>query len=239
MKNPRNKSTRFTRCQGISLVELMTGLAISTVIVVASLDFMIEATRSTLRTQNNSRNDLTEWGIYTGITIDTRTANGMTLFKDFTPSSFNDPTDEIGSPTSLTGTLRGDFLVLTKSSQPDNNTPSKFLSLTGYVYQAGATAGTGTFQRFTYTVPTAEQGNTLETILTAHYASFIFITVASGLDATISDHAPSPATPQNRAFLFRDYTLRSAVLNLQVSQGYSGTHTDNTKLIETAFYIRN
>lgn len=240
MKPLSNIAKAPVRCRGFTLVEIAIATTISTLIVIASLGFLLEATRATMRTQNNSQNDLTEWGIYSGITIDSRVANGLNIYKDFTAASFNALADQISDKANTVTGLgnRGDFLVLSKSTQPDDNTPAKFLSLTGYVFDPGSPidGGKGTFKKFVYSVPTAEQGNTLEAILTAHYASFVLITVANGLDAVITDGAPSAA--QKRAFLYRDVKLHSAVLNLQVRNGFTGTRTDNAKLIETAFFIR-
>ena len=225
---------RTARCTGITLVEMMFSLTIGVVILGASVGFLVEATRSSLRVQNKTQNDLTEWGIYAGVTVDTRSANGMTLYKTFNPSSFVDSSYEI---TDQTTTHRGDFLVLSKTTQPPNSLIPSFLSLTGYIYTAGATLGTGTFQKFVYTVPVAEQTNSLETILTAHYSNFVLLPVAFGLDATNSDN--DPTTPTNRAFLYRDSVHRSGVLNLLINSGSSVTNTANTKLVETAFYIRS
>src|ERR1019366_327906 len=79
MKNPLNHSMLPSHRNGFTLVEIMIAGAIATIIGAAAMGFVIEATRATLKTQSNSRNDLTEWGIYTGITIDSRVANGMVL----------------------------------------------------------------------------------------------------------------------------------------------------------------
>jgi prepilin-type N-terminal cleavage/methylation domain-containing protein len=231
MKYPLKQSAISKRCDGMTLVEMMFALVISVVVLGIAVNFLVEATRSTLRVQSNTQNDLTDWGISAGITIDTRTANGMTLFKDFSASSFDSTTDEI-----TTNDTRGDFLVLSRSSQEDGSKAATYLSLTGYLYTAGATAGTGTFQKFTYAVPDGEKSLTLETILSTHRSDFKFQAIAKGLDATHSDNA---ATPKNRAFLFRSYKLRSGVLNLEVSTGYKNVGTSNSKLIETAFFIRN
>jgi hypothetical protein len=217
----------------MTLVEMMFALTIGVVILGISTGFLVEVTRATLKTQNVSQNDLTEWGMYTGVTIDTRSANGMTLYKSFAPASFADSTDRI-----TTNTTRGDFLLLTNSTLPTNSIdPPVYQSMTGYVYTAGAKPGTGTFQKFTYQVPVAEQTNALETILTAHYSHFVFVPVAVGLDATNSDN--DPATPTNRAFLYRSTIKRSGVLNLQINSGFSSTNTANAKLVETSFYIRS
>lgn len=216
----------------MTLVEMMFALVISVVVLGIAVNFLVEATRATLRVQSNSQNDLTDWGISAGITIDTRTANGMTLYKSFTASSFDTTSDEI-----TTNSTRGDFLVLSKTIQEDGSKIASYSSLTGYVYTAGATPGTGTFKKFIYAVPDLEKNLTLETILSTHYSDFKFETIATGLEATHSDNASS--SPTNRAFLFRSYKLRSGVLNLQVTTGFKTAGTANSKLIETAFFIRN
>ena len=226
---------RSRNCNGMTLVEMMFALTIGVVILGISTGFLVEVTRATLKTQNSSQNDLTEWGMYTGVTIDTRSANGMTLYKTFAPASFVDSTQRI-----VTNTTRGDFLLLTDSTLPTNSSnPPVYLSMTGYVYTAGVPlgSGTGTFQKFTYQVPLAEQTNALETILTAHYSHFVLVPVAGGLEATNSDN--DPVHPTNRAFLYRSTVKRSGVLNLQINSGSSSTNTANTKLVETSFYIRS
>jgi hypothetical protein len=222
----------------------MIAMTIGTVFVLIIASFTVDLVRSSLRTQNKAQNDLTEWGIYQGITVDTRTANGMTLYKTFSNSAdFADVTMQVPSRTDVT---RGDFLVLTQTTQVPSAPSSpnfNITAITGYIYTDGtpADSGNGIFQKFTYAVPSAEQGNSLETILTAHKSTIAasLTTIATGLTATHSDNASSPSSPKNRAFMIRNALLSSGMLNLSVSTGYVGTRTNNEKLIETAFFIRN
>ena len=221
----------------MTLVEMMFALVISVMVLGVSVGFLVEATRATLRVQSNTQNDLTEWGIYAGITIDTRIANGMTLYKDFNAASFLDHTYRITDKTSTVtnSATRGDFLVLSQSTQDPGSSVTSYSALTGYLYTAGA-PGKGTFTKFTFLVPSAEKNHDLETILSAHYNQFVFRTVATGLDATHSDNATTGA--QNRAFQYRSTVSNSGVLNLEVSTGYANVRTADKKLIETAFFIR-
>jgi prepilin-type N-terminal cleavage/methylation domain-containing protein len=235
MKYLQNNSAQRTKWKGFTLTEIMIAATISVLVFGFAAAFMIQATRASLRTQSASQNDLTEWGIYQGIAVDTRTANGMTLYKTFSnPSDFDSSSKQI-----IVNTTRGDFLVLSQSTQQANAQRPTYISLTGYVYQDGSPANTGkgTFKKFTFAVPTGERNNTLETILTNNINNFKWLTVAEGLNATNSDN--DSTNPVNRAFLYRSTKLRSGVLNLQVNTGYIGTRTADAKLIETAFFIRS
>jgi hypothetical protein len=158
----------------------------------------------------------------------------MTIYRTFSnPTDFSDATKQI-----TTNADRGDFLVLTQTTQQANIKTPTYTSLILYVFQADETDATtglvGAFKKATFAVPTGEQNNLLETILTNNKSNFKFLVIAQGLKATNADKYST-----NRAFLCRSKTLRSAVLNLEVSIGYSGTHTANAKLIETAFFIRS
>jgi large-conductance mechanosensitive channel len=237
------RTKRFSR-KGMTFVEIMFAMIIGTAFVLIIAQFSVDIVRSSLRSQSNAQNDLTEWGIYQGITVDTRTANGMALFKTFSNAAdFADVSMEIPTLTDVALT-RGDFLVLTQTTEVPSapSTPNfNTTVITGYIYTDGtpANSGKGIFQKFTYAVPSAERGNSLETILTAHKSTFAanLTTLATGLTATHSDNATT--SPTNRAFMIRSTTLRSGMLNLSVSTGNVSTRTNNEKLIETAFFIRN
>jgi len=234
MKYLSYNSAQNCKSKGFTLTEILIAATLSVTLVGLSVTFLIQATRSTLRTQSTSQNDLTEWGIYQGIAVDTRTANGMTLYKTKNPSDFSDSSKQI-----TTNTTRGDFLVLSQSTQQPNTQRPTYISITGYIYEDGtpANTGKGTLKKFTLTVPSGQQNNALETILTANINRLTYTIIAEGLTATNSDN--DPTTPTNRAFLYRSTSLRSGVLNLQVNTGFTGTQTIDAKLIETAFFIRS
>lgn len=231
MKHLSTISKAPNHVRGMTLVEIMFAMSIGVVVLGIALNMLIGATRATRRVQSNTENDLTEWGVSASVTIDTRIANGMSIYKDFALANFNDASDRI-----TTDSARGNFLVLTQSRQAADSKTTTYTTLSGYLYTAGATTGTGTFKRFAYNVPTADSTKTLEEILAAHYNDFQFVLLATGLEATHSDGA---TIPTNRAFQCRSFKLHSGVLNLEITSGFAKTGTKNTKLIETAFFIRN
>ena len=214
----------------------MIATTIGVAAIAAATGFLMEATRSTIRASNNSNSDLAVWDIYAQISIDSKVANGMIIYKDFTKSSF-DPT----LPTTnvrLASGLRGDALILTKSLS--TLTASEITNIVGFYFDAS----TSTFRRFQFAISSPNTTDSIETILTNNYATLVAKSeiMATNVSATIMN--PDPNTPTNpnssdpnlRAFLCRDQSGQSGVLNilLKVSTGNQTAY----KLIESAFVVR-
>ena len=220
-----NTFSSKSRTRGYTISELLIAMSISVVIGGAATWFLVEGTRSSLKTTNLSLSDLSQWSIFTAISVDSKVANGMSVYGSFTESSMADSTMR-----KVNGE-RGNVLILSRSTQPTGSKKATYKQITGYVF----TPGTKLLRKFTYEVPASEQGNpatgvepaTLEEILVNNLRSFSFSKVS---DELVSVDAGG-------VFLVRQ-TGQSGILAVESQQGGASGSTAIKKLIEASFFIR-
>jgi len=221
--------TKSLKKAGFTLSETMLGLAIGMVVAGAAGWFLVEGTRISLKTSAASTNDLSEWGILTSITVDTKTANGMVMYSSFLKTTFSSSSNRLASGQT------GNVLVLTQSTPNNSGSSSSaaiYTQLTGYVFDPTYS----TFKKFVYYTTSTEKNPSspasLETILYNNFDALVLQTLANNVKAV------STTSPLNSAFLCRDAGNQSGELNLQVVGGNSMLSTSSSKLIETSFFVR-
>lgn len=221
---------------GMTLVEIMVAMLLGTAIIATATSFLVEVTRATVKTTNRSSGDLMTWDIYAQISIDSKVANGMCIYKDFTKASF-DPDVNFSNVRKPSG-ARGDLLVLTRSEPTGNLTnPTRITNVVGFYYDRAAS----TFKRFTFPLNSTDS---VERILTDNYGAMIAasVTLATDVTATVvnpdltSPSNPDPSDPNPRAFLCRDQKGQSGVLNIQLLTQTG--NLKNYKIVEAAFVVR-
>jgi prepilin-type N-terminal cleavage/methylation domain-containing protein len=213
--------------RGYTLSEILIAMSLSVVVLAAATWFMVEGTRASMKTTNNSINDLSQWSIFTAISVDSKVANGMEVYRTFTAADMSDPTKRLDKD------QRGNVLILTRSHQVGNSRQATYDQITGYIYSAT----TKNLRKFVYTVPPSEQGNpatgtppaTLEQILVNNLTNF-----APG---SIADNVNKPDAAWGGVFLVRQKG-QSGILTIESVQGEGNTHSVNKKLIDAAFFIR-
>ena len=109
MKLPRSQSIRARL--GYTLTEVLIGISLSVAIGGAATWFLMEGTRASLKTTNISASDLSQWSIFTAISVDSKIANGMAVYRAFTVSDLDD------SSKRMTNGERGNVLILSRSTQ--------------------------------------------------------------------------------------------------------------------------
>lgn len=216
--------TKQKRARGFTLVEVLLAAAIGSVVIASASWFMVECLRATIASENMNRNNIAEWGIVSSITIDSKVANGMYLYKNAVASSYDTSDDR------LTSGKHGNLLVLTRTEQATSDTVAKIELITCYVFNPT----TSTLKKATYTPTATEQIQDLETILTANYSSLSFKTVATEVTQNYAGTTTDPAG----AFYYRDSDNQSGVLSVEKAIAGRGT-TTKKKLIESAFNIRS
>lgn len=218
-------SPRKTR--GFTLVELMISTAIGCAFCAAAVWFLVEGTRISLKTASSSTNDLAEWGIFSALTIDSKVANGMFMYPDFAKATISNPANELDDQS--TDRKTGNVMILTKSSYSPGTETTFIERVTGYVFSPSQ----GALKSFTFITTDAERGATvtLEAILENHFDTITTTTIATNL-------AANSFGTTGKAFLCRSKKNRSAVLNLEISNGFANVSTAKSKLIEATIFVR-
>jgi prepilin-type N-terminal cleavage/methylation domain-containing protein len=212
--------------RGFTLTEILVAMSISVAMGGAAMWFLVEGTRASLKATNTSINDLSQWSIFTAISVDAKTANGMVVYKNFIEDDIKN------SSLRLNNNERGNVLILTRGSQAEKSKFTAFTRITGYVYSAS----TKTLRKFVYDVPPTEQGDpdmgidpkSLEQILIDNYESFSLRKVADDL---------LPTSTGVGVFLVRERG-QSGILTVETVQGSGSRYVENKKLIDAAFFIR-
>lgn len=211
--------------RGYTLSEVLIAMSIGVVVLATATWFMVEGTRVSMKTTNNSINDLSQWSIFTAISVDSKVANGMEIYSTFTTADLNDPTKRLDKD------QRGNVLILTRSHQTGNSRLATYDQITGYIYSAT----TKNLRKFVYKVPASEQGDattppaTLEQILVNNLTSFS--------PHSIAENVNTPNSAWGGVFLVRQKG-QSGILTIESVQGDGNSHIVNKKLIDAAFFIR-
>ena len=220
MNSTAKSKSRNRPIAGYTLVEILIGSSVSLLVVGASLWLMFEGVRSSTRSTNNSVNDLTQWGIASRLWIDSRIANGITIYED------NEETNLKRWERAVVGD-RGNFIVFSLSDTDASN-KTFYTKISGYYYSAG----TQKVYRLDYDVTSADQNSnqTLEQILVNRRDDIIktYDLIASDIDEVNTDGV----------FLCRTAGT-AASFNGIVSQGDEANKTIREKTIEATFYVRS
>jgi prepilin-type N-terminal cleavage/methylation domain-containing protein len=212
---------------GYTLSEVLIAMSIGVVILGTATWFMIEGARVSMKTTNNSINDLSQWSIFTAISVDSKVANGMEVYRTFTSADLNDSTKRLDKD------QRGNVLILTRSHQEGNSRQATYDQITGYIYSAT----TKNLRKFVYIVPPSEKGDpatntppaTLEQILVNNLTTFS--------PRSIADNVHVPDSAWGGVFLVRQKG-QSGILTIESVQGDGNAQITNKKLIDAAFFIR-
>jgi hypothetical protein len=215
-----------SRKRGYTLTEILIASSISVAVGGAAMWFLVEGSRSSVKSTNTSINDLSQWSIFTAISVDSKTANGMAVYKDFTKDDMKDSTVRLNNGE------RGNVLILTRGKALAGSTATSYTQVTGYVF----TPSKKTLRKFVYNVPTSEQGDpatntkpkTLEEILVDNFDTFSFRNVADNLQPTDSGVG---------VFLVRERG-HSGILTVESIQGDGNKRAVSKKLIDASFFIR-
>jgi hypothetical protein len=205
---------------GYTLAEILMSLGISGFIITGGLWLMLEGVRTSTRTTNLTMNDLTQWGIASRLWIDSRVANGISIYEN------NENTNVERWLRKLID-QRGDFIVFSLSSV-DGNNRTYYTKVSGYSYNRS----TKKISRFEYEVPAADQASnlTLEEILVNRRAAILatYDVVASNIDLT-----------HNGGLFVCRAAGTAASLNCSTSFGSENAEFEKEKTIEATFYVRS
>lgn len=220
----RTSSIRRSR-RGMTLVEIMIAMSLAVAVGGMAIWFMVQSTRTSLRTLSNVDNDLEQWSISNRLLIDSKLANAVSIYSSFEVASF---TSSLG----LGPGYRGNFLVLSQSDQPAGSTTSTFTNLWGFVYNPA----TKVLSKFDYPVTdAADAGKSLDQILTDRYAAISLKLRIVARDVSLVGDATG-VDGLTGAFLCREQG-RQGNLVFRRSSGTS-TKTKDNRMFEISFYTR-
>ncbi len=206
--------------RGYTLAEILVALGVSGFVVSAGLWLMIEGVRSSTRTTNATVNDLTQWGIASRLWIDSRVANGISIYTD-------DTTPSLERWLRKTVDQRGNFIVFSLSAI-DATGATYFTKVSGYAYNSARDK----IYRFEYDVPAADQAanRTLEEILTNRRDDIIASYESVASDITLTNNSG--------LFVCRSAGT-AASLSCIVTTSTGGSDFEKEKTIEATFYVRS
>lgn len=204
---------------GFSLIEVMIAATICVTAVGLGLTFLVEGTRASMRASSGLSNDVTQWGISSRLQLDSKLANGATIYASTTSA-------DITFAGRRKAGQRGKFLVLSSSVTADGNNTPEYDKISGYSYDSA----NRTLYRFEHQVANTERKNALEKILTDNLTKFTFRRLTGDVDSL---DAAGP-------FVSRDTSNTNAATALfRLNQGRTSQSTDNSILVEVSFLIRN
>ncbi|MDA7916609.1 prepilin-type N-terminal cleavage/methylation domain-containing protein [bacterium] len=143
----KSASTLLSRAKqsGHTLVEVLIASSVSLLVITGALWVMFAGVKSSAQSTNTIVNDLTQWGIASRLWIDSRIANGITIYED---------TQTINVERWLRAVVndRGNFVVFSLS---DTNGSGKtyYSRLSGYVFDSSQRK----VFRFDYPVKASDQ----------------------------------------------------------------------------------
>ncbi len=215
-----------SRKRGLTLTEVLIATGLSVALGSAAMWFLMEGTKSSLKATNTSINDISQWSIFTAISVDSKIANGMAVYKHFTKDDLKDISLR------LNNSERGNVLILTRGVQQEKAKKTSYTQITGYVYSPTSK----NLRKFVYDVPASEQGNadfniepkTLEQILIDNFETFALRSIADEL---------RPTSTGVGVFLVRERG-QSGILTVESIQGAGTQNAVSKKLIDASFFIR-
>lgn len=214
------KSSRKNSSRGHTLVEVMISSAISLLVVGGALWIMFAGVKTSAKTTNLIVNDLAQWGIASRLWIDSRIANGITIYEDTETANVERWLRSVVND-------RGNFVVFSLS---DTNGSGKtfYTRLSGYIFDPTKRK----VFRFDYTVKASDQtgATPLEDILNNNRTAIIntYVSVASNVDAIDS------------AGVFLCRTAGTAAsFGCKVTSGDAVSGTLKQKTVEATFYVRS
>lgn len=195
--------------------------AIALLVGGAALTILLFGIRSSMKSTAITANDMSQWSLDSRVWVDSRIANGITVYADYTAA-------EVEPWKRLTVDGRGDFLVLSLSeSQPVTGRLS-YLKLTGYYFDRP----TNSILRFDHEVSALERTTfvALEDILKNNMNAIKASAQVQTSGAT--------SVGTNGIFTCRA-AGKAASLACVVAIGDRRNRTFESKMIEATFIIRN
>jgi hypothetical protein len=226
---------RAGRRAGFTIVEIMWASAVSLIVIGGAMWLVTYGTASTMQTSNISSNDLTQWGLTNRLILDSRVANGMTVYSDFNKTKIQ--TEGSKGILYYTTPVRdhGNLLVLSRTATANMGSMSFYVErIIGYYY----TSATKQLWKFemsaegTNPIITEEDQSEYRTVAELLYNHFGQIKpqlIASNVDA-------SPISSTSGAFYRR--AADQAILSLLVGDSSQLKKAKDTRLIEVSFFIR-
>ncbi|MBT5903036.1 MAG: prepilin-type N-terminal cleavage/methylation domain-containing protein [Opitutaceae bacterium] len=205
---------------GHTLVEVLIASSVSLMVVTGALWVMFAGVKTSAQSTNTVINDLTQWGIASRLWIDSRIANGITIYADTEVANVERWLRAVVND-------RGNFVVFSLS---DTNGSGKtfYTRLSGYVFDPSQRK----VFRFDYPVKASDQSGAtpLEDILNNNRTAIIatYVTVASSVDAIDS----------SGVFLCRTAGT-AASFGCKVTSGDTTRDTFKEKVVEATFYVRS
>jgi prepilin-type N-terminal cleavage/methylation domain-containing protein len=231
---PSALSQPFSSRRGFTLTEIMIAGSIGVVVASAAMMLIVDGTRISLRTLAGSNNDMVQWSISNRLQLDSKVANGASIYADLTTAAVVNEGSRIRSNEESTDPLeagRGKLLILSTSRNDFGQKKATYLKLIGYRFIDSTVPANRQLLRFDYTVSDADQTarTPLETIIRNNIGSFTMRVIASNLESL------DPVGP----FVCRDATNRNAATaTFRLSQGVVSNRTSDKILIEVSFLIR-
>ena len=202
------------------MVELMVAVGLSGFVVSGGLWLMLEGVRTSARATNATVNDLTQWGIASRLWIDSRVANGISIYTDDQEASLERWLRKLVDQ-------RGNFIVFSLSDTDAGN-QTFYSKLSGYTYNANDDI----IYRFDYTVPAADQtaNKPLEDILIDRRSDIIATYTPVAYNITLTD--------ASGLFICRAVGT-AASLACTVTTDDDNSNFTKRKSIEATFYVRS
>jgi len=235
------KTNPRTRFAAMTLVEIMVAMAIGVVIIGAATWFTVEGTKASLRAMANVENGIQQWGLNTKLQIDSKIANGATIFASADTSTWVGGLPvEVPVDNGVAPLERGKILVLTKSQLDSAGNPTAIITnMIFYYYTGGSLAATGTLKRYppkapdTYPISTPIDPGTGQPYTVAQLVSQSFSTL-TGDAALVQDNLASIATKGPFAHLGSTKNVSIAL----VREETSGGTVKSSNLTEVSFNLR-
>lgn len=252
--NLPQRTAGFSRRAGFTLVEIIVAMMVGAIVLGIATYFLYEGLRASLKTSAIYTNDMTQWGLTNRLLIDTKLANNIEVFTDNSATTLAAAATANSSGIPAGGVPEGsfgNFIVLALGNMvviSSTVQQYQYSSLYGYYYDPNAQ----TLSRFQYTVSASDSeqpaynqstgvtSGGLEAIVNEHLGEFAYTVVGTNLSL---QPLPGGATG-NGAFLNSD-TGRLANMLIRATAGVNlsgstanDTLTDNSRMIEVAFYAR-
>ncbi|HLP00707.1 MAG TPA: prepilin-type N-terminal cleavage/methylation domain-containing protein [Opitutaceae bacterium] len=240
MHTPHIFRSRRRSLRGMTLVEVMMASAISLIVTAGVMWLVVEGMRASIHTSNVSGNDLDHWGLANRLVFDTRLANKLILYSEFSSAAVstegNDGVADAYAPEPV-----GNFLVLALRLPDEETGVWACTKLTGYVYNPDKK----TLSKFEYSVDKEsddyKKGTPVPDLITKHFSELTKLTVLVASDLEIPSLAASATT---KAAFYQPIGktgtgTNKAILRMRLGMTNKHWRVRDSRLIEVAFYIRS